>query len=59
MDRYLERKAESLTWRMGCNEKFNYLQFLKMSSVIKAGQDPVGIDPRVASMLNSDDRVVR
>jgi hypothetical protein len=59
MDRYLERKAESLTWRMGCNEKFNYLQFLKISSVIEVAQGPVGIDPLVASMLNSDNRVVR
>ena len=61
-DSYLERKAKSLTWRMGCNLKFNYLQFVKMSSEIEVAvtQDPVGIDPRVASMFpNADDRVVR
>ena len=62
IDSYLERKVESLTWRIGFHLKFNYLQFVKMSSEIEVAVtlDPVGIDPRVASMFpNADDRVVR
>jgi hypothetical protein len=52
-DRYLERKEESLNWRKGCNLKFNYLQFDKMSLEIGvAGVDPMSYKPMAVAMVD-------
>ena len=59
--KWISTYSGKLNLEDGFSEKYNYLQFLKMSSAVieVAADGPVGMDPRVASILKSDDRVVR